>query len=107
MTSFVPIRRRGCRTVPAHDRRDREPRNSLFRSLRKAPFRGRPSRAYSVRRMSYVLVVDDEADVRKAFCRLLRALGYEARAADGGAAALDAMRAARPALVLLDLWMPE
>src|SRR5687767_7681907 len=56
-------------------------------------------------RMTHVLVVDDEPEALKSMCRLLHAVGYDARGAHGGAEGLAAMRAERPALVLLDLWM--
>jgi len=57
--------------------------------------------------MSHILVVDDEPGVLRSACRVLRSVGYDARGAGGGAAALRAMRADRPTLVLLDVGMPD
>ena len=56
--------------------------------------------------MGHILLVDDDEGVRKSVCRLLRSGGYSARAVADGEAALQAMRAERPALVLLDVAMP-
>ena len=56
--------------------------------------------------MGQILVVDDDEAVRKSVCRLLRSGGYPAGAAADGEAGLRAMRAERPALVLLDVSMP-
>jgi CheY-like chemotaxis protein len=55
-----------------------------------------------------VLVVDDNDDVREAFCALLLLHGYRASGASSGMVALAQMRAGlRPCVVLLDLRMPE
>lgn len=54
-----------------------------------------------------LLVVDDN----QAYAEMLRALlvrgGYEVAVARSGAEALDMVRRARPALILLDLYMPD
>src|SRR3954451_11334154 len=63
-----------------------------------------PPRAWLM--MAHVLVVDDDASLLAAVCRLLRSAGYDARGVGGGAAAVVAMRADLPALVLLDWAMP-
>ena len=52
------------------------------------------------------MIVDDDAAVRTSVCRLLRAGRYPVSAVADGAEALNAMRAAPPALVLLDVSMP-
>ncbi|MDA5109088.1 sigma-54 dependent transcriptional regulator [Brevibacillus thermoruber] len=54
-----------------------------------------------------VLLVDDEANVRKALTTTLRRAGYETREASGGAEALELVRSFRPEVMLLDLRMPE
>jgi len=55
----------------------------------------------------YVLVVDDEPDVRQSFAFLLDACGILAVAAKHGQEALDIIRSHRPpAVILLDLRMP-
>jgi GAF domain-containing protein/CheY-like chemotaxis protein len=55
----------------------------------------------------YVLVVDDNPDDRKLLRRILENAGYEVSEVDGGATAIEAIHARRPALVVLDLMMPE
>lgn len=52
-----------------------------------------------------VLVVDDDADLRKVLRRLLEPLGRILEAADG-ADALRLVKAEKPALMLLDVAMP-
>ena len=54
-----------------------------------------------------VLVVDDVDDARDIMARLLRRVGYRPVTAADGAAALAAVDAERPDLVLLDMSMPE
>ncbi len=71
-------------------------------------------RAYSdIRTMATrrVLIVDDEAEVRKTLTDILRAMRYpeplEVEEVPGGREGLDAMVRQRPDLVLLDLQMPR
>lgn len=54
-----------------------------------------------------VLVVDDEPAVRESIGRGLRFEGYQVEVACDGFGALDAMRARRPDLVVLDVMMPR
>jgi CheY-like chemotaxis protein len=54
-----------------------------------------------------VLVVDDYRDAVEALCTLLRAMGHEARGVTRGAQVLDAVEAFEPAVVLLDIGMPD
>ncbi|KQV90703.1 response regulator receiver protein [Massilia sp. Root351] len=58
--------------------------------------------------LPWVAVVDDEAAIRRALMRLLRAAGIPARDYDGGAALLAALQdgAGAPFCVVLDLHMP-
>lgn len=56
---------------------------------------------------AYILVVDDEPDIRSLLKEILEDEGYEVEAAENGAAARRARRARRPDLVLLDIWMPD
>src|SRR5690606_23428038 len=56
--------------------------------------------------MAVILVVDDEANIRRMLVRLLEAEGYRAREAADGAAALRVVEAEEPDVVLLDLAMP-
>ena len=53
-----------------------------------------------------ILVVDDELAIRKGLAVLLEESGYSVRTARDGIAALGAVRAGRPDLVLLDVMMP-
>jgi CheY-like chemotaxis protein len=54
-----------------------------------------------------VLVVEDEPEIRALLRAVLEDAGYAVREAADGAAALREVRAARPALVLLDLYLPR
>jgi CheY-like chemotaxis protein len=54
-----------------------------------------------------VLVVDDHPSFRRFACRLLEAAGFAVEEAEDGASALDAVRAARPDVVLLDVLLPD
>lgn len=54
-----------------------------------------------------VAVVDDDQSVRKALRRLLRAADFEAEAYGSGTDFLDALAAAVPHCLVLDLQMPE
>jgi CheY-like chemotaxis protein len=55
---------------------------------------------------SYVLVVDDDPAIRGLVADALRGEGYAVDLAAHGREALDAMRAQKPATVILDLMMP-
>ncbi|HEV2365347.1 MAG TPA: sigma-54 dependent transcriptional regulator [Caulobacteraceae bacterium] len=52
-----------------------------------------------------VLVVDDEADIRDLVAGILEDEGYEVRTAADSDGALAAIRARKPSLVILDIWM--
>ena len=54
-----------------------------------------------------VLVVDDEADIRKMLRRLLEQRGYGVLEADRGLAALKLVKEHAPALIVLDAMLPE
>lgn len=55
----------------------------------------------------YVLVVDDEPDIRQLVKEILVDEGYQVSTAGNAAAAREALRRRRPDLVLLDIWMPD
>ncbi|MBI5937466.1 MAG: sigma-54-dependent Fis family transcriptional regulator [Betaproteobacteria bacterium] len=57
--------------------------------------------------MSEILVVDDEAGIRELMREILEEEGYEVRLAENGVAARSERLAKEPALVLLDIWMPD
>ncbi len=52
-----------------------------------------------------ILVVDDESDIRSLVAGLLSDEGYQTREAADSDGALEAIRARRPSLVLLDIWL--
>ena len=52
-----------------------------------------------------VLVVDDEADIRELVAGILSDEGYAVRMANDSESALAAIRARKPALLVLDIWM--
>ncbi|MCM2277050.1 MAG: sigma-54 dependent transcriptional regulator [Oligoflexia bacterium] len=54
-----------------------------------------------------VLVIDDEASIRQSLTGALGDEGYRVNVAASGKEGLDAIRAERPDVVLLDIWMPE
>lgn len=54
-----------------------------------------------------VLVVDDDPRNRKLMELLIQAEGYPVRSAESGAAALAAVAAEAPGLILLDIMMPD
>ena len=57
--------------------------------------------------MSLVTIVDDEASVRKALSRLIRAAGFEVETFSSGAEFLAASQPRRPHCLVLDLRMPH
>ncbi|MDN5849321.1 MAG: sigma-54 dependent transcriptional regulator [Nitrococcus sp.] len=56
---------------------------------------------------AYVLVVDDEPDIRQLVKEILEDEGYQVATAGSGAAAREARRRRCPDLILLDIWMPD
>jgi len=55
----------------------------------------------------YILVVDDEPDIRSLVKEILEDEGYEVTTAEDARGAREARRARRPDLILLDIWMPD
>ena len=55
----------------------------------------------------YILVVDDEPDIRNLVQEILEDEGYEVAVAENGAEARNSQRTRRADLVLLDIWMPD
>jgi len=55
----------------------------------------------------FILVVDDEPDIRSTLKEILEDEGYQVEVAQDGATAREAHRHRRPDLVLLDIWMPD
>ncbi|HXU74594.1 MAG TPA: response regulator [Polyangia bacterium] len=57
---------------------------------------------------SWVLIVDDDEDIRDSICSLLQLRGFTVETAADGMAGLERMRqGAPPALVILDFMMPR
>ena len=56
---------------------------------------------------AYILVVDDEPDIRRLLREILEDENYEVGSAEDAAAARIAYKQRRPDLVLLDIWMPD
>ncbi|HEX4051916.1 MAG TPA: sigma-54 dependent transcriptional regulator [Steroidobacteraceae bacterium] len=54
-----------------------------------------------------ILVVDDEADIRRLLQEILTEEGYEVEVAADGGQARSARTRVQPDLVLLDIWMPD
>ena len=54
----------------------------------------------------HVLVVDDDRDIRETLQELLQQEGYDVEVARNGLEALGLARRERPAVILLDLFMP-
>jgi two-component system nitrogen regulation response regulator NtrX len=57
--------------------------------------------------MSYILVVDDEPDIRELVKDILEDEGHQVATAENGIAARKLLRERRPQLVFLDIWMPD
>ena len=53
-----------------------------------------------------ILIVDDEASIRKSLEGVLSDEGYSCALASDGADALSQLQSLRPSLVILDIWMP-
>ncbi len=56
---------------------------------------------------AYILVVDDEPDIRNLVKEILQDESYEVSMAEDGKTARQALRERRPELILLDIWMPD
>ena len=56
--------------------------------------------------VGYVLVVDDEEDIRETLCELIELKGCKTQMAANGAEALEHLVVEKPCLVVLDLMMP-
>ena len=59
-----------------------------------------------MRRKRRLLIVEDNADLRRLFAIGLNQRGYEVRLAANGGEAIDRVAADRPDLIILDLMMP-
>ena len=57
--------------------------------------------------MPLIVLADDDADLRGLYGPCLRSAGYEVLEASSGNEALALVRASRPHLLILDVWMPD
>ncbi len=57
--------------------------------------------------MPTILVVDDDPQLRGWLCRILEDRGHQVEAVGDGKAALDSLERTEPALIVLDLFMPN
>ena len=57
--------------------------------------------------MAYALIVDDDCDGREPIAHVLRRAGHEVTCASDAKQALDVLTRKTPAVVILDLMMPE
>jgi DNA-binding NtrC family response regulator len=57
--------------------------------------------------MAQILIVDDEVGIRELLSEILTDEGHDVRTAENAMTARAARDAARPELVLLDIWMPD
>ena len=57
--------------------------------------------------MANILVVDDEANIRWIFGKILSDAGYQVRSAESGASARQAVRDLEPDLIFLDYQLPD
>lgn len=56
--------------------------------------------------MGKILIIDDDANMRRTIGRILETVGYEVLEAANGRIGLDLLRAHEPRLVITDLLMP-
>ncbi|MBU4447688.1 MAG: response regulator, partial [Proteobacteria bacterium] len=56
--------------------------------------------------MGHILIVDDDAQLRQSFEKLLNAEGHTVKTASSGEAAISLVKAAVPDLVIMDVRMP-
>ncbi len=55
----------------------------------------------------HILAIDDNADIRDLIAFILRREGYEVATATNGIEGLEAIKATKPDLIILDVVMPE
>lgn len=56
---------------------------------------------------AFILVVDDEPDIRQLLREILEDEGYDVAVAENGAVARSLRASRKPDLILLDIWMPD
>jgi CheY-like chemotaxis protein len=65
-------------------------------------------RKYEARRgAGSVLVIEDNPETREMTCRIMEIEGWRVQSAENGRAGLDQIKREKPAVIILDLMMPE
>jgi DNA-binding NtrC family response regulator len=59
-----------------------------------------------MKQQANILIIDDELEIREVLKEFLQLKGYAALTAADGAEALACLKAGKPDLVLIDMWMP-
>jgi DNA-binding NtrC family response regulator len=74
-----------------------------------APLAKKPDETAGIERTAggYILVVDDEPDIRRLVQEILEDEHYRVKTAENAAQARAQFQSQRPDLVLLDIWMPD
>ena len=57
--------------------------------------------------MGYILVVDDEKDIRQLIGQILSDEGYQVCLASNSEAAMDEINSKSPDLIILDIWLKD
>ncbi|HWE73423.1 MAG TPA: response regulator [Stellaceae bacterium] len=57
--------------------------------------------------MAEILIIDDDAQMRRLLIRILKSAGHGVREASNGATGLKCFHEERPTLVITDIFMPE
>jgi CheY-like chemotaxis protein len=57
--------------------------------------------------MAGILIIDDDAQMRRLIMRILKSAGHDVHEASNGATGLKCFREMRPTLVVTDIFMPE
>jgi CheY-like chemotaxis protein len=57
--------------------------------------------------MAEILIIDDDAQMRRLMTRILKSAGHYVHEATNGATGLKRFREVKPALVVTDIFMPE
>jgi len=74
--------------------------------LNPTPAPGNPAAGGDRARSGVILVVDDSATERHHLVNLLKAQGFDVRAAEDGLQAIARIRVQRPSLIIMDVVMP-
>lgn len=79
----------------------------LLKPMEKDPTQIKAANLSNRSNIPYILVVDDEPDIRHLLQEILQDEGYKVEVAENGETARLAYRKHQPSLILLDIWMPD